>query len=196
MSERKNIATCSMIAFSRKPSSSERESNTRRQLPRQQITKIDPKEYLPSDIPANLIDVVVKKGQLSAYNPEDAYRMESKPRGLCMIVNNRVFDHLSERKGTDVDAQNLRFLFEDLGFSVLPDKKDKTVKEMREDLEFFASRTDHHDCVAVIILSHGAWRNGDTIHGVDSKPKDGATLNFNELLKMFGSKDDFCKRFS
>ncbi|XP_014678986.1 PREDICTED: caspase-2-like isoform X2 [Priapulus caudatus] len=143
-------------------------------------------KYLPSDTPANLIDVDVRPGRPAPYNPLDAYRMESAPSGLCLIVNNRAFERLSERRGTDLDALNVRLLFEGLGFAVLPEKKDRTVTQMREELEFFAARPDHRDCAVVVVLSHGTWRNGDEIHGVDGRPADGTTLNFNDLLRMFG----------
>ncbi|XP_014664473.1 PREDICTED: cell death protein 3-like isoform X3 [Priapulus caudatus] len=143
-------------------------------------------KYLPSDTPANLIDIDVRPGRPAPYDPLDAYRMESSPSGLCLIVNNRAFERLRERRGTDIDSRNARLLFEGLGFEVLPEKKDLTVAQMREELEFFAARHDHRDCAVIVVLSHGTWRNGDEIHGVDGRPAGGPTLNFNKLLRMFG----------
>ena len=44
--------------------------------------------------------------------------MTKRPRGQCLIVNNEVFDHMKERRGSSADAANLNYLFTDLGFEV------------------------------------------------------------------------------
>ena len=46
--------------------------------------------------------------------------MDSKPRGVALIINNENFDCLEQRVGTDKDCQMLARLFEDnLHFDVL-----------------------------------------------------------------------------
>lgn len=45
--------------------------------------------------------------------------MESNPRGLLLIINNRNFrGGLSNRDGTDVDCDKLKTLFMSFGFGV------------------------------------------------------------------------------
>merc|ERR1711892_583211 len=48
------------------------------------------------------------------------YKMESKPRGLVLIIDNENFEGevLPTRTGSLVDANNLDILFGDLGFHV------------------------------------------------------------------------------
>uniref|UniRef100_A0A0K8R5Z6 Putative caspase n=1 Tax=Ixodes ricinus TaxID=34613 RepID=A0A0K8R5Z6_IXORI len=49
----------------------------------------------------------------------EEYNMEHTRRGKCVIFNNRTFDFhtkLSERRGTDLDAENLYLRFNALGF--------------------------------------------------------------------------------
>ena len=45
--------------------------------------------------------------------------MDTDPRGLALIINNRDFDcDLGNRDGTDADCESLRGLFLNLGFGV------------------------------------------------------------------------------
>lgn len=44
------------------------------------------------------------------------YENFSKPKGLCLILNNRDFTTASVRYGTDVDADNIDLLFTRLGY--------------------------------------------------------------------------------
>lgn len=54
------------------------------------------------------------------------YKMTSKPRGMCIIINNMDFcsdGKKHTRKGSDVDAQRMKSLFTQLHFSVTLRKK-------------------------------------------------------------------------
>lgn len=52
--------------------------------------------------------------------------MESSPRGAALIINNKEFEHLDQRDGTDHDCEMLKQLFESkLNFAV----------EVQEDLK-------------------------------------------------------------
>ena len=63
------------------------------------------------------------------------YKMSSVPRGIAMIINNKKFDTLKTRYGTDKDADDLQKLFRDtLGFTVEPHKDLKSA-DMHEKLE-------------------------------------------------------------
>ena len=94
------------------------------------------------------------------------YKMNAVLRGYCIILNNYMFskDGLEERKGTEVDKNKLRALFEKLHFMVRV-FNNFSGERMKEILDFYAAK-DHiaHDCVVVILMSHG--RLGE-VYGVD-----------------------------
>ena len=45
--------------------------------------------------------------------------MQSKPRGIAVIINNKHFRTMNTRKGTNIDGRNLKYIFENLGFNVI-----------------------------------------------------------------------------
>ncbi|CAL8345369.1 unnamed protein product [Boreogadus saida] len=96
------------------------------------------------------------------------YPMPGPQRGYCLIVNNFDFSHsspyLSNRTGTDIDAESLRRVSTWLGFQVEV-VQDATREEMLSSMRELARR-DHSgmDCVACVVLSHGL-KGG--VYGVD-----------------------------
>ncbi|XP_020287962.1 caspase-1-like [Pseudomyrmex gracilis] len=85
------------------------------------------------------------------------YKMNHPKRGLALIFNHEFFtlSHLKPRSGTNVDCENLKNVFANLGFEV-NDYHNITHKDMVRQLERVAEM-DHsdHDCLVVIVLSHG-----------------------------------------
>ncbi|NWI82080.1 CASP8 protein, partial [Dryoscopus gambensis] len=106
----------------------------------------------------------------------EAYRMTSRPCGVCLILNNHNFakaregvlehKHMKDRNGTDVDAAALRNVFSKLHFRV-EEYRDLTAEEIRKTVNIFRSE-DHEDkdCFVCCILSHG--KKG-SIYGVDGQ---------------------------
>ncbi|NXM24625.1 CASP8 protein, partial [Oxyruncus cristatus] len=106
----------------------------------------------------------------------EAYKMTSRPCGVCLILNNHNFakaresvlehKYLRDRNGTDVDAAALRNVFTKLHFRI-QEHKDLTADEIRETVSKFR-REDHEDedCFVCCILSHG--KKG-IIYGVDGQ---------------------------
>ncbi|XP_014809874.1 PREDICTED: caspase-8 [Calidris pugnax] len=106
----------------------------------------------------------------------EAYKMTSRPRGVCLILNNHSFakareavpepKKLKDRNGTDVDAAALKTVFEKLHFKV-EECKDLTAEKIRETISI-QQRKDHkdEDCFVCCILSHG--KKG-VIYGVDGQ---------------------------
>ncbi|XP_078085118.1 caspase-8-like isoform X2 [Mustelus asterias] len=84
-----------------------------------------------------------------------SYRMESNPRGSCVIINNGKFKTMGERRGTHVDAERLDAVFRWLGFEVTL-YKNLTAEEMRNTMLVF-QQMDHtaRDCFVCCILTHG-----------------------------------------
>ncbi|XP_070988921.1 caspase-7-like [Oncorhynchus clarkii lewisi] len=65
------------------------------------------------------------------------YEMTSVPRGLCLIINNEIFDKLSERTGSNKDAVDLANIFSRMKFRVVM-CKDKTAVEIPSVLKVFS----------------------------------------------------------
>ena len=86
----------------------------------------------------------------------ESYRMASNPRGMAVIINNKIFTgKMRKREGTDLDAENLFQLFTGLGYEVRL-FKDLTGKKMLSTLQHVA-KLDHRsmDSLVVCILTHG-----------------------------------------
>ncbi|XP_042730416.1 caspase-8 isoform X2 [Lagopus leucura] len=106
----------------------------------------------------------------------EVYKMTSRPRGVCLILNNHNFAKAREavpelrkmknRNGTDVDADALRKVFSNLHFTVA-EYKDCTAEEIRKIVNNYRCM-DHNnkDCFVCCILSHG--KKG-IIYGVDGQ---------------------------
>lgn len=108
--------------------------------------------------------------------------MESKPRGIAVIISNEKFGKHRRRVGTNEDADSLQKLFSWLGFDTRPTYKDLTGRQMRQTLKDIAC-VDHsnYDCLMVAILSHGG--KGDVVCG-----KSG-TISIKTIIEVFNDKD-------
>ncbi|NP_001009365.1 caspase-1 [Felis catus] len=75
---------------------------------------------------------------------------------LALIICNTTFDHLSLRKGADLDVAGMRRLLTDLGYSVHI-KEELTAKDMESELRAFAARPEHKssDSTFLVFMSHG-----------------------------------------
>lgn len=99
-------------------------------------------------------------------DPEEDYKMTSRPRGNCLIVNNINFegDIFPTRKGSDEDANRFDQIFRQLGFETIM-TRNLTADQMRAKFrELSAACKPEHDALFVFILSHGS-ENG--IYGTD-----------------------------
>uniref|UniRef100_A0A8D0FUE8 Caspase-8 n=1 Tax=Strix occidentalis caurina TaxID=311401 RepID=A0A8D0FUE8_STROC len=106
----------------------------------------------------------------------EAYKMTSRPRGVCLILNNHNFakareavpepKNMKDRNGTDVDAAALRRVFSKLHFTIA-EYRDLTAEEIRKIVNIYRCE-DHKDkdCFVCCILSHG--KKG-IVYGVDGQ---------------------------
>jgi len=108
--------------------------------------------------------------------------MESKPRGLVLIIDNENFDNevLPTRTGSVVDANNLDILFDQLGFHVTL-RRNLPYYDMITEIQKFANKSDHSfgDMAVVAILSHGR-------HGLIAAA-DGRELETEWVLRQFNN---------
>ncbi|XP_067597117.1 caspase-10 isoform X2 [Pseudorca crassidens] len=86
------------------------------------------------------------------------YRMDRKHRGYCVVVNNHSFTSLSERPGTNKDAECLRRVFQWLGFSVHI-YVNVTKDHLEQVLQYFQTHPGHADgdCFVFCVLTHGKF---------------------------------------
>ncbi|XP_071949648.1 caspase-8-like [Antedon mediterranea] len=108
------------------------------------------------------------------------YKMTNNPRGICLIINNIMFqdDGLKERTGSEVDEAYLDRIFNQLGFHV-DVRHNLSAQEMKDVMTEMQSK-DHSyfDCFVCCILSYGQC---DLIYGSDGETCDLLDLasNFN-----------------
>ncbi|XP_062373970.1 caspase-8 [Sardina pilchardus] len=112
------------------------------------------------DISRSSLSVVPDAGPVTNDIMEEdleSYKMNSRPRGYCLIINNYRFSHpgYTDRKGTDKDAEDLRRVFMRLQF-VVEEQRDLSGQDMRMVLEKYA-KEDHsaYNALVVCVLSHG-----------------------------------------
>ncbi|XP_075861918.1 caspase-8 isoform X2 [Microcebus murinus] len=118
---------------------------------------------------------------------DKVYRMQSKPRGYCLIFNNHDFSkarksvdklqRIRDRNGTHLDKDALSKTFNELHFEVVH-FEDSTAKEIHEVLKVYQSM-DHgnKDCFICCILSHG---DKGIVYG-----SDGEEASIYELTSYF-----------
>ena len=137
-------------------------------------------------------------------NKAGFYKMNKKPRGICIIINNTFAigeaktltgKKLEERCGTNVDKYRLRRLFEWLHFQVYV-KTDLVMEDMRnlfrnmengynifenpeENSEFQNLLCNKSDCLVFCILAHG-FKYG--LYGADGK-----CLETSEIMKYLAA---------
>ena len=89
-------------------------------------------------------------------NSRMAYPMKNDDHGLCLIINNEIFEKYEPRIGSSEDVKRLQQLFGELGFSVIT-KKNLTIKEMEKVLNNFVKKDEHKksEMCVVIVMSHG-----------------------------------------
>uniref|UniRef100_G3MT21 Caspase family p20 domain-containing protein n=1 Tax=Amblyomma maculatum TaxID=34609 RepID=G3MT21_AMBMU len=99
----------------------------------------------------------------------EEYNMAHPNRGKCVIFNNRYFEShtkLSERRGTDLDAENLYYRFRELGFDTVI-HPNMCRKDMLEELERLGRQDySNDDCFVCCILTHG---DRDVLYAKDGK---------------------------
>uniref|UniRef100_A0A672FH91 Caspase 20, apoptosis-related cysteine peptidase n=1 Tax=Salarias fasciatus TaxID=181472 RepID=A0A672FH91_SALFA len=140
---------------------------------------------------------------------DDLYQLNSKPTGLCVIINNGKFMDGSERRGTNKDAESLAEVFNWLGFRVLT-CQDQTMDQMERTLKCFVSLSNfdqlqlklefkveewldskftdldqylhHGDAFFCFVLSHG---EKGAVCGIDGKP-----LPIKSITTMFKNTEE------
>eukprot|EP00058_Branchiostoma_floridae_P028450 XP_002613941.1 hypothetical protein BRAFLDRAFT_67496 [Branchiostoma floridae] len=133
-------------------------------------------ELLAAEMP------IVNEGMVDSIQP---YKMESKPRGLALILSNTRFGQeskLEDRPGGEIDFDNVQSLLDRLGFHV-ETGVDKSAEGMLSILKTFAAKEEHKsaDACIVVLMSHGAE---DQICGTD-----GEMVKYSNIFEAFNNKN-------
>ena len=163
-----------------------------------QVSRIEPGADWNGDelLQVAMSDVALREDHQEQKEIE-SYKMSSKPRGICLILNNQDFkksrtqatksSKYDDRAGSEIDEKNLVEIFKWMEFDVHV-CKDKTKSEMWNIFKEW-SAYDHgkYDCFAVCILSHGErTENTDKVLGVD-----GEGIVLDEIFRLFSG--DKCR---
>ena len=96
--------------------------------------------------------------QLTVEQSSTEYSMKSDLRGRCVIFNHRHFEprsKLSEREGTEKDAESLKDCFNRLKFDV-EQIEDATAIEVKAKLKGLCLEVSNEDeCLVICVLTHG-----------------------------------------
>ncbi|XP_067844089.1 caspase-8-like [Heptranchias perlo] len=115
----------------------------------------------------------------SEFQSLGSYKMESVPRGYCVIINNSTFQNLRARRGTDVDAEQLEWTFTWLGFTVTL-FNNLSAAEIREKMDCYQQKDHTHlDCFICCILTHG---EKGVMYGTD-----GQTVAIRDITSRFSA---------
>lgn len=130
---------------------------------------------------AQIIEKVIPATQW--IQDSECYEISSKPRGLCLILNNYDFKNVKEtRKGSERDVKMLNSVFEQLGYTVEV-HTDKSAEDMMKIFEDFARRPEHyylHSCI-IIIMSHGTK---ELLYGIDCEE-----VYLKNIFKLFNNEN-------
>ena len=94
------------------------------------------------------------------------YPMENANHGLCLIINNEIYNSNSPRIGSGLDVTTLTNLFSELGFTIIL-KENLTHSEMKTTLDQFATDQRHKkaEMAIIICLSHGQLGQLEMVDG-------------------------------
>ncbi|XP_030843309.1 caspase-2 [Strongylocentrotus purpuratus] len=86
--------------------------------PTQQVPEVWPARGSSGDYSSTQMDASGSYPQ-TMVDSDLVYKMKSRPRGMALIINNKNFNTMKERTGTDVDCRNLENVFKQLGFNLI-----------------------------------------------------------------------------
>lgn len=145
--------------------------------------------FLADQADAGLMSLFGRGSSSSSSNEElidtsSRYKMDQDPRGIAIIINNREFLRSSgmqnyPRKGTDVDRDNLKRIFQKLLFDVRVYDNQRCHEIRRKLKDLAAIDYSSYNAVIFIMLSHG---EEGVVYGTDDK------MEIREITAYFKGK--------
>ncbi|XP_030078346.1 caspase-1-A [Microcaecilia unicolor] len=119
----------------------------------------------------------------------DIYKIKDKGsrKRLAIIICNKDFKQLPNRKGAEVDVCNMRKLLEGLGYDVEL-QQNLSSEDMKKALKDFSCREEHEhsDSTFIVLMSHGV-RKG--ICGVNCTEEDTDILSLDTVFEIFNNEN-------
>ncbi|XP_068629599.1 caspase Dronc [Battus philenor] len=115
------------------------------------------------------------------------YKMRRRGRGILIIFSYIQFcnDIEKYRKGVDIDCKKLKYLFDEIGFTVIA-YQNLTKEETETTLQRLEEVLVGTECVFIVVSSHGyehAPRSSDT----DIRCSDGKLISFLDIIERFSN---------
>ena len=85
----------------------------------------------------------------------DFYELKGSKPGLCIIINQRTFEDMPERNGTDVDRDSLEKTFKMFDFEIEIRENVMRTELFQYFLDVSKRNLDDYQCLVVCLLSHG-----------------------------------------
>lgn len=116
------------------------------------------------------------------------YRTRGRRRGVLLVLSYVVFkDNLETyRNGVDVDCNNLKHLFLEIGFDVLS-YRDLTLEETIMTLESLKEVLVDTESVFIVVSSHGYERSRTS--DTDVRCSDGGLISLYRIIEYFNNKN-------
>ncbi|KAL5963490.1 Caspase-8 [Taenia solium] len=148
---------------------------------RQKVPSLIPRPQLKRAVVHRPRPVSLKaRRKASLMDPVEYYPMASSRRGICVVINNMTYWHpkFQNRGGCDKDEKRVEKVFCGLGFLVKV-LRNLSSGEMRSELAFIGSKTDHsaYDAFVAVIMTHGGLGELYGVNG-DAFPVHQLTLDF------------------
>ncbi|KAL0130803.1 hypothetical protein PUN28_002425 [Cardiocondyla obscurior] len=100
----------------------------------------------------------------------ERYPMRSKPRGMVLLITNIIYEYENHRISAEHDNNNLKKLFEEMGFTVST-HINLTGQQIKNTIKEFSKKNELRkvDSCFVIVTSHGTGdeENNTEIQGID-----------------------------
>jgi hypothetical protein len=124
----------------------------------------------------NTKDLLKREGSKPTGTRSDFYEMASKPRGICLLINNYF------TIGTYKEMSRFRNIFYQLHFDVIM-KKNQTAQQIKDLLESISQKVElvDHDSFVFMIITHGT--PNEEVLGFDRIP-----LKIKSLVSLFDNK--------
>ncbi|XP_022907697.2 caspase Dronc-like [Onthophagus taurus] len=143
--------------------------------------------------PENKLKINIKKTGIYFHGLNTKYptynTLSPHNRGMLLLITNIDFESGEKtRNGANVDHENVKELFKQLGFYIV-EAINRTKSEMEEIVKSFATDPDlkKYDICATIVMSHGSTKAGETM----IVTTDGEDISTKWIVEQF--YEDKCK---
>lgn len=120
--------------------------------------------------------------QLIYFNEKGAYPIINEQPGICLIINNEIFNNHLTRSGSKIDVDKFKKQFEKLNYNVIT-RSDLSRNQFLDLLKEQTKKKElvNQDIFVAIIMSHGVSENVIT--------SDGEKVGYDEIFELFSNEN-------